>query len=135
MPFHFSISGRLGEVPTEIHAVGDVQETLANVPPPAGFGVDWMDQREPFQRSANVIETPSTVTNDPTAKHFVSAGQETPLNAAFAGASATSFVFWNVQRESVQRPTMIIGGLYWLSCHAAPTATQSERDGQETPAQ
>jgi hypothetical protein len=61
LPFHSSLTGRVGVDPTATHAADDVHETLFNSPPPIGFGSDCSDQRDPSQRSANGICTPDAV--------------------------------------------------------------------------
>jgi hypothetical protein len=68
VPFHRSASTCAGPteklllVPTAVHARPEVHETPWSAPDPAGeFGVGWIVQLEPFQRSANVRPVPAAL--------------------------------------------------------------------------
>jgi hypothetical protein len=84
VPFHLSASSaarpeRPRELPTVIHAVGEVHDTALSwtVVAPAGFGVGWIVHFVPFHRStsgASVLPWPEL----PTAVHAFDEVHETP---------------------------------------------------------
>jgi hypothetical protein len=79
VPSHRSASVPAFEVPTAVHADGDVQVTPLRKPPPwDGLGVGWMVHRVPFHRSARGWDSPARVMLAPTAVHADGAVQETP---------------------------------------------------------
>jgi hypothetical protein len=67
--------------PTAVQAVAEVHDSPLRtaIVGLAGFGVDWIDQLVPFQRSANVtIALGVLLWMDPTAVQFVGAGHDNP---------------------------------------------------------
>src|SRR5215472_8621694 len=92
-PFHRC--ARVSEVPrlllvlpTAMHAEPDTQDAAFRLPPaaPGGFGVGWMLQVLPFQRSASVAGAGWLTTfgwlgvENPTAVHPEAEAQATPVN-------------------------------------------------------
>jgi hypothetical protein len=83
-PFQNSANGtRMPAVsiryPTAVHAPLDEHDTPCSplAVAPAGIGVGWIDQRRPFQRSANVTRPSADVAKNPTAVHAFGAPQDT----------------------------------------------------------
>lgn len=66
--------------PTAVHADDDAQETPSNslLVAPLGFGVDWIAQPLPFQRSASVTVVPPLFLDSPTAVQAVAEVHDTP---------------------------------------------------------
>ena len=59
VPFHRSASGRPPELPTAVHEVADVHDTLKSRRKSsglAGLGVGWIFQLVPFHRSASALD-------------------------------------------------------------------------------
>ena len=89
VPFHRSanvrwVPARLIEDPTAVHDLDDAQDTprrLLSVTP-AGFGVGWIDQLLPFQRSASVASAPNALVMNPTAVHNLWV-HDTPSSSLF----------------------------------------------------
>jgi hypothetical protein len=65
--------------PTAVHFPLDQHDTPCSTlaVAPAGIGVGWIDQRRPFQRSANVTRTSADLAKNPTAVHAVGDAQDT----------------------------------------------------------
>jgi hypothetical protein len=79
VPSHRSASVPVFELPTAVHAEGDVHATpLRNPPPWEELGVGWMAHRVPSHRSAKAWEAPPWLTLFPTAVHADGAAHETP---------------------------------------------------------
>lgn len=70
------------KLPTAVHAVGDEHETPFSelYVAPGGFGVDWIDQVEPFHCSTRVIRRPVLPANEPTAVQATLEAHETPFS-------------------------------------------------------
>src|SRR5690348_667164 len=67
--------------PTAVQALADVQDTpesTLNVAP-AGLGVCWIVQLDPFHASASVTSLPAELMENPTAVQAVAVVQDTPL--------------------------------------------------------
>ena len=65
--------------PRAMQALGDAHDTSIKLMyAPEGFGVGWIDQRFPFQRSANVAKSPPVLDSpNPTAVHAVGEEHDT----------------------------------------------------------
>jgi hypothetical protein len=82
VPFHLSASGAATrgrpELPTAMHAVGEVHDTpLRELNAAGGFGVGWIVHFVPFHCSATVAATPRRL-ELPTAVHAVGEVHDTP---------------------------------------------------------
>ncbi len=95
VPFHRSASVRpvpplLLYPPTAVHAAADVHDTPLRALPwaPAGLGVDWMDQLEPFHRSARARAAPALLLFPPTAVHAVADEHDTAHSCPLATIGA-----------------------------------------------
>jgi hypothetical protein len=96
-PFQLSPRGSalpppLDEEPVATQADAEAHDTpLKSVlVAPAGLGVDWIAQADPFQRSARVRRKPPALVADPTAVHAVAVGQETPLRTLLDAPDGSS---------------------------------------------
>jgi hypothetical protein len=69
--------------PTAMHTLDDAHDTPRReiLVPATGFGVPWIVQTLPLQRSANVTSLPLLLVKDPTATQVRRATHETPLSA------------------------------------------------------
>jgi hypothetical protein len=72
----------LAAYPTAVHEDNDVQATAVRKAcgAPAGFGVGWMSQSRPSQRSTSVRALPDPVTESPTAVQADGVVQATPAS-------------------------------------------------------
>jgi len=114
-----------------MHTVDDAHDTPLRtiLVPAAGFGVAWIVQMLPLQRSANVTSLPLLLVKDPTATQVGRATHETPLSALLV-APLGSGVAWTFHVEPFQRsandapmPEMSVED---------PTATQAALDTHDT---
>ena len=133
-PFHRSAKERTGPdwdevvkyAPAAMQAEGDVQDTPVRklCTAPAGLGVGWMVQVEPFQRSART--RPLAV--PPTAVQAEREAHDTPFSAPppaglGAGWMRQVWPFHCSASAAILRDLLVV----------VPTAVQAEREGQATP--
>jgi hypothetical protein len=110
-------------LPTAVHARNPEQET-ARRPPYGTAGVDWIDQRVPFQTSTSGTKPPATFWL-PTAKQNVGQGHETPFRCPYPGLG----------RLGVGMTSQLVPSHRSASGYpsAEPTAMHESADAQSTP--
>jgi hypothetical protein len=115
-----------------VQAVAEVHETPFRrlALRPRGFGVRWIDQRLPFQRSTNPIRVglPPGVVDTPTAMQNLPDVHDTPLSVA-SSAPTGLVVRWIDQRLPFQCSA---SGASRPRANFAPTALQAVADVHDT---
>jgi hypothetical protein len=129
-PFQCSTSAVVAVVfdsvsPTAVHAAARQETTSSRTScmPPAmdGLGVRWINQREPFQRSANAALPPES----PTAVHAVTDEQSTVSNSPPPLGVGVGTID---QLEPFHRSASVVPPV-----STDPTAMQKRVDGHDTP--
>src|SRR5262249_44098026 len=133
-PFHRSANNRIGpdsdEVveyePTAMQAEGDVQDTASRklCAAPAGLGVGWMVQVDPFHRSARTrpLAVPPPAVQAEREVHDTLFRAPPPAGLG-VGWMRQVWPFHRSARVTMVRDLLVV----------APTAVQAEREAQATP--
>ncbi len=120
--------------PTAVQDLGEEQETASSwlIVVPAGFGVGWIDQLVPLQRSASVVTSVcARLAKNPTAVQYLRDAHDTssrPLFVALAGLE----VGWIDQPMPFHRSDNVTSVLARLMKNHSPTAMQDLGEEQET---
>jgi hypothetical protein len=117
--------------PTAVQVVGVGQDTPERPVSPAGLGVGWTVQLDPFQRSASRPRGfPELSKRPPTAVQAEAAAHETA--PSWASALVDVGAVWTLHFFPFQPSVIVPTGLPELSV-AMPTAMHAEADEHETP--
>jgi hypothetical protein len=130
-PFHDSARVSTTELllvysPTALQADLPGQETPSSELPvaPLGFGLEVIDQRDPFHASAKVLSTPLRLKYVPTAMHLSALAQDTAANVLWVVPFGFGLGTMD-QRDPFHDSAKLTGTP--LPLMDAPTATQSVR--------
>lgn len=117
-------------LPTAVQALADVHDTPRRLATsvPAGMGVGWIFQLEPFQRSANDRSVSKLVSYVPTAVQLVAVVHATPYKESTPRTGLG--VGWTFQLLPFQRSASVTSPPLLPD---APTAVQAVADVQLTP--
>jgi len=118
-------------LPTATQSFAAGQDTPTSSLAGAGFGVGWIDHRDPFHRSARVcVYLPPPLR--PTAVHARRDEQETPHSAAPAEPRGLG-VGWMLHRRPSHRSASVMARLPGRPRGGPPTAVHALADVHDTP--
>src|ERR1035437_2126470 len=149
-PFHRSASvtnvpARSVWAPTAVHACADTHDTPLNPvvglrrAPAGGWGVDWIAQLVPPQRSPTVAGAPPPLVESPTAVHAPAVTHDTPVRSTLSRSPAGSGMDWIAQLVPSHRSANVTSGPPLFSStptplfSSTPTAVHAPDDTHEAP--